>query len=103
MIGVQEMINFRDDSKAIHSKTTSSKRLDFKCAAPFREIVIRYDGTILPCCTFLAEKMPMGNINDLSIEEIWNNKLLKQLQKIHKEGRYYENPHCKQCIEGYES
>ena len=101
MIGVQEMVNPHSDSKDVHSKTTKNKKGHFKCAAPFKEIVVTHRGDVLPCCTFLAEKMPIGNIKDNTIEERYNGKAMKELKSIHKKGEYWRNENCKQCIEGF--
>jgi len=103
MIGIQEMVNPHSDTKDVHSKTTENKKGYFRCAAPFKEIVVTHRGDVLPCCTFLAEEMPIGNIKDNSIEEIYNDKPMKELKKIHKKGEYWRNKYCKQCIEGFSS
>ena len=45
--------------------------------------------------------MPIGNIKDNTIEEIYNGKAMKELKSIHKKGEYWRNKYCKQCIEGF--
>ena len=100
MIGVQEMINPFNVNKLSHSNSVNEKINNFSCAAPFREIVVTHRGDVLPCCTFLAENMPIGNIKDNSILEIYNSPKMRQLKKIHKKGEYWLNKNCKQCIEG---
>lgn len=102
MIGIQEMVNpFSDDR--VGSKTTKDKKGFFRCAAPFKEIVVTHKGDVLPCCTFLAEEMPVGNIYEQTIEEIWKGRKMEGLKEIHRKGEYWKNPYCKQCIEGYQS
>ena len=73
----------------------------FRCDQPFNRIVIRADGTVLPCCSFLAYDLPIGNVNNTTIYDVWNSKQFKELRRLHKEGRFKENPVCKKCVECY--
>ena len=101
MIGIQEMVNPFPDNSDVHSKTTEDKKGHFRCAAPFKEIVVTHKGDVLPCCTFLAEEMPLGNIKDNTIQELYNGEKMRELKSIHLKGEYWRNKHCKQCIEGF--
>lgn len=69
----------------------------FRCPMPWQRMVVRYDGSFLPCCTFYGAKLPLGNIKEFSVEEIWKNRKMSFLRKMHKEKRYFEEPVCKSC------
>lgn len=43
-----------------------------RCAKPFRELGIRWDGSIAMCCNDWRGIYKCGNTNDTPIEEIWN-------------------------------
>ena len=81
----------------------------FKCDQPFNRIVIRADGTVLPCCSFNAFELPVGNVSDSqmyninneTIYDVWNSKKMKDLRKVHYEGRYKEIDACKKCVEWF--
>lgn len=110
-IGIQDLVNIMRPSK-------DAKVKKFNCAQPFYHLTVRYDGSILPCCTFFAAKLPFArietsshlsneknlhnnNISDLPIKNIsqsWNDNAINELREIHKQGRYYDNPVCKECV-----
>lgn len=99
-------------SNAKDSRTSNKSSIpeeDFKCDQPFNRIVIRADGTVLPCCSFSAFELPMGNVSDSpifninkdKIYDVWNSKKMKELRQIHKEGRFREIDACKKCVEWF--
>lgn len=45
-----------------------------RCARPFRELSIRYDGSVAICCNDFRGEYPIGNIMGQSIEDIWYSK-----------------------------
>lgn len=73
---------------------------DFKCAFPFKQLVIANTGDILPCCTFSGSKLPIGNIRDMTLADAWRAAKIRKLRATHKRGLYRENPVCKECVEG---
>jgi radical SAM protein with 4Fe4S-binding SPASM domain len=98
-IAIQEYINTRPDLEE-----TSKIRLnniqevnDFRCPMSWQRIAIRYDGTVLPCCTYYGIQLPMGNVKEKTIEEIWKSEKMNQLRNIHKEGKYTDNKICETC------
>lgn len=114
-IGVQDLVNIIGTKKI-------SNRKAFNCNVPSRNLVIRYDGTILPCCSFFGAEMPVSLlktdislpvVNNIglvekerkskliirSLEDTWNSKEMCDLREMHKKGEYRKNPICKKCIE----
>lgn len=71
---------------------------DFVCRLPSQRLVIRYNGDVLPCCTFFSRKLVMGNIYQKSIKEIWNDAPLRYLREMQLAGRYKEIPACLECV-----
>jgi len=53
-----------------------------RCAKPFREMSIRWDGKIAICCNDWRGHYFCGDINLFSIEEIWNNKAFQIARKM---------------------
>jgi len=47
------------------------------CMHPFTGLATREDGAILACC----RSHPIGNIDDNSLEEIWNNNTMKRIRR----------------------
>ena len=58
------------------------------------------DGSVGPCCNLVGRKIPIGNIKDTSIKEIWNGAKMSEL----RDGFVKNNPNevCKSCLESQE-
>lgn len=104
MIGAQEMIKIAS-AKDLKSRTTT-KMETFHCAYPNQLLVITAEGNVLPCCTFHADTMPMGNLfaemkknPNFSLTAFWQHPQIQKLRTIHKNGEYKSHPVCKKCVE----
>lgn len=104
MIGAQEMIKIAS-AKDLKSRTTT-KMETFHCAYPNQLLVITAEGNVLPCCTFHAESMPLGNLFDkmkenpnFSLTTFWQHANIQKLRMIHKKGDYKSHSICKKCVE----
>ena len=73
----------------------------FHCSEPFKRLTLRSNGDTLPCCSFYAVDLVIGNWKENSLEEIWNNDKMKELREIHKTGDYQKNNVCKNCVQNY--
>ena len=106
--GTQIIVFMEDISKSTsgtHSKLNNhcgcafpplSKSLGKRCAKPFREMSIRYDGHICVCCNDWAGHYVCGNILKEEVEEIWNNKYFHAARKILYSNKRNFTP-CKWC------
>ena len=74
---------------------------NFRCAEPFKRLTLRSNGDTLPCCSFYAVDLVIGNWKENSLEEIWNNDKMEELREIHKTGDYQKNNVCKNCVQNY--
>lgn len=70
----------------------------FGCSFPFKQVVVRANGDILPCCTFAGAMMPLGNIACMTIAEAWASPQMNELRELHASGKPYNNPICAYCI-----
>ncbi|KKU53093.1 MAG: Radical SAM superfamily enzyme [Parcubacteria group bacterium GW2011_GWA2_47_10b] len=50
------------------------------CYYPFYQIFINYDGTVLLCAHDWNKRLIVGNLNEQSILEVWDNDILKQVR-----------------------
>lgn len=67
------------------------------CLLPFRMLIIRPDGKISLCCNDALGKYTLGDVNNQSIDEIWNSE---EYQKIRNEMLYNGRKNlllCKNC------
>lgn len=74
--------------------------IDYKCAYPFRTMLIDCDGVIYPCCTEYGYKMPVGNIENMSIKEAWNSDYMDKLRKSILDGNLCAV--CRNCAQKIE-
>lgn len=108
-LGIQYVQNpfgkgkFEDESRKdlimLDNKTQTPAK--FYCSEPFKRLTLRSNGDVLPCCSFYAVDMVVGNWKKNSLEEIWNSEMMRELRGIHKNGEYTKNTVCKNCIQNY--
>jgi len=63
------------------SVISKKRRKRIGCTLPWTEIMINWDGNILPCCAVYSEKHAFGNILENSFAEIWNNEMYVSARK----------------------
>lgn len=67
------------------------------CPLLFSQLVIRPDGGVSLCCNDVYGDVTLGNVNEKTIREIWENPMRKELQKkMISEGRRCHNL-CSKC------
>lgn len=47
-----------------------------RCAKPFREMSIRWDGGVAVCCNDWRGYLPIGNVIDTDIESVWDHPVM---------------------------
>ena len=87
------------DNETLYFADTREQTSKFHCQQPWQRMTVRFDGRVLPCCSFYAEDLVIGDVRQQSIKEIWDSPKMKQLQNMHSNGEYYNNPICKECAE----
>ena len=65
---------------------------------PLFRLAIKSDGNVKPCCVGFGENINLGNINNDTLDKIWNSQFMRNFQKMHVEKRAYENETCKKCL-----
>lgn len=50
------------------------------CTLPYRQMVIRPDGKISLCCADTLGEMTLGDVEKMSLVEIWNNDIYKKIR-----------------------
>lgn len=75
--GVHATLNNHAGGGAPSNQNAAGK----KCAKPFREISIRWDGSVALCCNSWSGVYKCGNINIEPIDTIWNNDQFNAARK----------------------
>lgn len=70
-----------------------------RCAKPFREFTINYDGNVSLCCEDWQRKYIIGNVNEETIKDIWENEKFHKARWILYNKRRDMILICKYCNE----
>ena len=93
-------INITNRAGAIDMPELNVKKLNQpikkKCFYPFYQIMIDYDGAVLLCNHDWYKKLILGNVNQKSILEIWNNEIYKKTRYNLSNALRIDSP-CKEC------
>ena len=68
------------------------------CDLPFKQLVIDDDGEILPCCKLAGKKLPIGNIDTMTLQEAWDSSKMKHLRSIHSTKEWQNHKICRNCM-----
>ena len=52
-----------------------------RCAKPFRELSIRWDGGVAVCCNDWRGEYKVGNVMESSLEELWNGAAMRAARR----------------------
>ena len=58
---------------------------------------INWDGRVSVCCGDYGCSIPLGNINEKPLYEIWNGDILRSARKSHLSGKFEDLEVCKSC------
>ena len=67
-----------------------------RCARPFRELSMRWDGSFCLCCNDWRGELAIGNILQQSLDEIWQSQLMTSVRKKLYHGQRDFGP-CNGC------
>ena len=73
----------------------SAEYLQRYCEFPWNSVSILYDGTVVPCPLEYEGIMNMGNINNQTLDDIWNSDQYRAFRKMHATGNFPEGHFCK--------
>lgn len=73
---------------------------DFTCNEPWRKLIVRTNGEVLPCCTFYGYEVVLGNLRDSSLFELFNMPRMKRLRTDFAQGIYRESA-CASCAKSF--
>jgi radical SAM protein with 4Fe4S-binding SPASM domain len=71
-------------------------KVDFICAQPFSRMTILFNGDVTPCCVDWSHDLVVANINDHSLDKIWN-KMTNELRRQHIHNDFSESSPCFDC------
>jgi radical SAM protein with 4Fe4S-binding SPASM domain len=62
-------------------------------------VYAKHNGDVYPCCqSYMLDGLPLGNISDQPLEEIWNSDEMQRMRRLHAAGRAGEIGICSRCL-----
>lgn len=68
-----------------------------ECPEVFEKLSINWDGTVTACCGDSDNLMPIGDLREQSLEDIWRGERLKHYRDLLVDMRHDEIPMCSTC------
>lgn len=68
-----------------------------RCAKPFRELSVRWDGNVALCCDDWKGTYKIGNTNDLTLEEVWYHRRFEAARRYLYAADRASIPVCAGC------
>lgn len=73
------------------------KKFSATCMLPFMQLIVRPDGKVSRCCQDALGKTTMGNLNDMTIAELWENEKYTLLRNDLQSGERGNIAQCQYC------
>lgn len=97
--------SIREANKGTHSNLNNHcgsaapldySQIDKRCAKPFRELSVRWDGNVAACCNSFTGMFKVANINNTNLNDIWMHNRFVALRKFMYNGMRELSP-CYGC------
>lgn len=79
------------------STTSKSQKQLRACEHPFDRLMVFWNGDVTVCCGDINGELKIGNIHESPLEELWTNKRISSLRRIHQSKRFDKIPLCQHC------
>lgn len=67
------------------------------CPMAFTTMAVRSNGAVSPCCVDFIGGTNIGNMEERTLQEIWNSDEWFEFEKLQLENRKHENSSCARC------
>jgi len=76
---------------------TTTIRKAIPCRLLWTDFVVDWNGNVPLCCADVEEQIVLGNVKESSVRQIRAGEILKDIRKIHLEGKLDDIETCKSC------
>jgi radical SAM protein with 4Fe4S-binding SPASM domain len=87
----------REKSLSFKFKRHFSLKMVKGCSTPLTTFNIMSNGDVILCCNDFSNKLILGNVNNLSIREIWNSEKYQRIREMLFNGEYKKIAGCSDC------
>lgn len=78
------------------SNSLPAEELSERCAKPFRELSVRWDGNVALCCDDWRGQYKVGNVDTLKLDALWNHPRFEAARRTLMQGQRTFGP-CRGC------
>jgi radical SAM protein with 4Fe4S-binding SPASM domain len=64
------------------------------CEFPWTSLTVMADGSVVPCTQDYDIEMVLGNVNEQTLEKIWNGPKYQKIRKMHITGKFSKGHKC---------
>lgn len=73
---------------------------DFICQYPWERLMIAFNGRVQCCTGWNSDDITLGNVEDISLRELWHGEKVNRLRELHTKGKRLEVRGCSICRHG---
>lgn len=97
--GVDQIRVKEDETNLVTPEPTAAKGNGRRCHYLWRgAMYVKHDGRVYPCCqSYNLDGDPVGDLREQPLEEIFNSSSMRELRRLHAEGRSSEVEMCARC------
>ncbi len=77
------------------------KRHYFPCSFPWYSLTIHWNGNVYPCPRDFMGDLPLGNLYNTTLSEIWNSKMMLNVRKSILKRSFDDKVCCAHCDQVY--
>lgn len=88
---------YKDGVAAARQDMQSHSTERIACPMAFTTMAVRSNGAVSPCCVDFIGGTNLGNVDETSLQELWQSKVWFEFQKMQLENRKNENSSCARC------
>jgi len=96
-ISFQEYTNILESPRTDYFPAQRREVESFRCSDPWQRMSLFVNGDLFPCCSDFGRLAPVGNAWKDPVGRAWLSAESESLRRIHREGRWRENPVCRRC------
>jgi len=83
------------------SKFKTKKSIAYPCRKPWSELIVMSDGRVPLCCVDCDGSIILGDLNNQTISDVWNNEKFRKIRQLHLSYQADQIPICRNCLHLY--
>ncbi|MGM0606880.1 MAG: radical SAM/SPASM domain-containing protein [Candidatus Muiribacteriota bacterium] len=85
------------EERAVESREYRGEKRRYPCSGPFKYVMVNWEGEVTVCCIDTLRELSLGNIKNVSLEDLWHSKKCHNYRLAHIKGELETMPKCIKC------